>query len=274
MKKIGKQLIKSLSLMLFVMIIFLGGLEGGKVKVWIYPLVRSIQHEWIGYKIRNYKTLETPHFFIRYNKGNKTEMNLVAEAAEKHYESICDMFHYYPKKKILVIVYHDAQELMHNTYLKQGKPPMGVYYASTIQILSPTLWIPENENIKEVFMKEGPMVHEFTHLLVDDLARGNYPLWFTEGIALYQEYIQTGYEWGENLNLGEPSYTAEELTKEFSNLDEMVAYRRSFELVKDLVEIKDFNHFNQILEELGKGMDFFCANQKIFGNDVKNILKE
>ena len=43
------------------------------------------------------------------------------------------------------------------------------------------------------YFKEGPMVHEYTHLVVDELTGGNYSRWFTEGVAQYVEQQVTGY---------------------------------------------------------------------------------
>ena len=48
-------------------------------------------------------------------------------------------------------------------------------------------------------MLTNSFVHELTHLVVDDLAGGNFPVWFTEGSALYMEYMLLGYEWGRDL---------------------------------------------------------------------------
>ncbi|QEK13491.1 hypothetical protein FQB35_15145 [Crassaminicella thermophila] len=247
---------RNILVLLLIFIMFTGIFYFNDVKVHVYPLLRKIQHELILYKTKDYKVRETEHFLIRYNIEDEETINLVEKASEQYYQQVCDMFHYYPKDKTTVIVYNDPSELMKNASLKQEKPPMGVYFASTIQILSPKLWIPQNEDIEDIFMNEGPMVHEFTHLLVDDLAKGNYPLWFTEGLALYQEYAQTGYEWGKDLSFEGKPYTVKQLTEEFMNLDEMLAYKRSFELVKDIVDTQGFEHLNELLKDLGKGKDY------------------
>ncbi|QZY55145.1 peptidase MA family metallohydrolase [Crassaminicella profunda] len=256
MKRVLNKKMNSFIFFVLAFVIMIGIFNYKVLKVHGYPLFRKMQHELILYRTKDYNIRETEHFIIRYPMEDKEIIDLVAEASEEHYKEVCDSFDYYPENKTTVIVYDDPDELMKNASLKQGKPPMGVYFASTIQILSPRLWIPENEKIEDVFMNEGPMVHEFTHLLVDDLTKGNYPLWFTEGVALYQEYLQTGYSWGEALSYEGKPYTVEELTDDFNQLDVMLAYKRSFEIVKEMVERKGFDEINQLLKDLGYGNGF------------------
>ena len=251
----------------------MGSINIQGIKVRVYPLLRELQHELIIYKTKNYHTRETEHFIIRYEQKDDEIIDLVAKAAEEKYDDVTDMFQYGPENKITVIVYDDPQQLMENTNLKQSKPPMGVYYSSTIQILTPRLWVPEDQDMEFVFLNQGPMVHEFTHLLVDDLTGGNYPLWFTEGLALYQEYVQTGYQWGKDLAYDGKPYSVKELTNDFNGLDEMLAYKRSFELVRGMVEREGFNSLMEVLKELKKGKSFDEAHQGIFSRSVEEIYE-
>ncbi len=261
-------------LLVLAVILFLGSFRMEVVKVSLYPLFREVQFRIIDYKTKDFGVRETAHFIIKYQEADQEVIDLVAEASEKHYDGASRLLNYYPKKKTTVVIYDDAAELMKNSNLKQGKPPMGVYYASTIQILSPRQWIPENADMREVFINEGPMVHEFAHLLVDDLTRGNYPLWFTEGVALYQEYIHTGYEWGKDMEYEGAPYDVEELTKNFHGLDEMLAYKRSFEMMKSMVENKGEEDLNKVLRELGKGERFDKAHQKVFNEATETIYEK
>lgn len=271
MRRVFKHRTKMFILVTAIGMLIMGAINFQSIKVQVYPLLRELQHEIIIYKTKDYHIKETEHFIIKYEKYDKEMIDLVAKAAEEKYIEVTKMFEYTPKDKITVIVYDDAQKLMKNTNLEQSKPPMGVYYASTIQILSPRLWVPSDQNMEDVFLNQGPMVHEVTHLLVDDLARGNYPLWFTEGMALYQEYVQTGYEWGKNLNYDGAPFTVEQLTNDFGSLNEMLAYKRSFELVRSLAEREGFEKLNQLLRELKKGESFENAHQLVYGRSVNSI---
>jgi len=273
MGRVFKHRTKRFILVTAIGMLMMGAINFQIVKVHVYPLLRELQHEIIVYKTKDYHIKETEHFIIKHEKYDEEMIDLVAKAAEEKYIEVTKMFEYTPKDKITVIVYDDAQKLMQNTNLEQSKPPMGVYYASTIQILSPRLWVPSDQNMEDIFLNQGPMVHEVTHLLVDDLARGNYPLWFTEGMALYQEYVQTGYEWGENLNYDGAPFTVEQLTNDFSSLNEMLAYKRSFELVRSLAEREGFEKLNQVLRELKKGESFENAHQLVYGRSVNSMYE-
>lgn len=273
MGRVFKHRTKRFILVTAIGMLMMGAINFQIVKVHVYPLLRELQHEIIVYKTKDYHIKETEHFIIKHEKYDEEMIDLVAKAAEEKYIEVTKMFEYTPKDKITVIVYDDEQKLMQNTNLEQSKPPMGVYYASTIQILSPRLWVPSDQNMEDIFLNQGPMVHEVTHLLVDDLARGNYPLWFTEGMALYQEYVQTGYEWGENLNYDGAPFTVEQLTNDFSSLNEMLAYKRSFELVRSLAEREGFEKLNQVLRELKKGESFENAHQLVYGRSVNSMYE-
>lgn len=273
MGRVFKHRTKRFILVTAIGMLMMGAINFQIVKVHVYPLLRELQHEIIVYKTKDYHIKETEHFIIKHEKYDEEMIDLVAKAAEEKYIEVTKMFEYTPKDKITVIVYDDAQKLMQNTNLEQSKPPMGVYYASTIQILSPRLWVPSDQNMEDIFLNQGPMVHEVTHLLVDDLARGNYPLWFTEGMALYQEYVQTGYEWGENLNYDGAPFTVEQLTNDFSSLNEMLAYKRSFELVRSLAEREGFEKLNQVLRELKKGESFENSHQLVYGRSVNSMYE-
>ncbi|AOT70543.1 peptidase MA family metallohydrolase [Geosporobacter ferrireducens] len=275
MKRVLKTTASSLLIFALAFIVFATSFHVGALKTFFYPHLRELQYQWILFKTRDYQAIETENFVIRYDQEDQEVIDLVAEASEKHYEEMVDMFNYRPERKTVVILYNDPAALMTNSNLGKGKPPMGVYYASTVQLLSPRLWVNEHEDMREVFLNEGPMVHEFTHLLVDDMAKGNYPLWFTEGMALYQEYVQTGYEWGKDLRYPEDRpYTLQQLTEEFGNLDEMLAYKRSFEIVRDIIENHGFEGMKQVLESLGSGKTLSAAKREAFKEDVLKIYFE
>jgi hypothetical protein len=273
MKRVFFRKLRYTIVLSLIAVILTGTIGFNEVKVSVYPWLRDIQHRIIDHRTRNFNIRETEHFVIKYEEEAMEDVDLVALAAEDKYNEITEMFKYSPEKKVTVILYDNPQKLMDNANLKQSKPPMGVYYASTIQILSPNQWIPENQDMEYIFINQGPMVHEFTHLIVDDLTRGNYPLWFTEGLALYQEYVQTGYEWGRNMDYDDQPYTVEELTEEFSQLDETLAYKRSFELVRNLAEREGFDSLLTLLGELQKGKSFEEANYAVFGGTVESIYE-
>lgn len=273
MKRVLKSNIKFILLSLMVFMFLMGTVNMEEIKVRVYPLLRGLQHELIIFKTRNFNMKETEHFMIRYENEDKEIIDLISKAVEDKYDEVNKVFNYNPQEKVMVIVYDDPQKLIKNSNLNQSKPPMGVYYTSTIQIINPKYWIEENQDMEYLFLNEGPMVHEYTHYLVDDLTRGNYPLWFTEGLALYQEYLQTGYQWGKDLDYPADPYTVKELTENFNQLDEMLAYKRSFELVKALVEDKGVESLNKLLKKLKDGISFEDAHMVVYSKTVEEIYQ-
>jgi len=233
-----------------------------------YILFRNIPKEIVLNRIKDYEAIETQHFTIRHKTNDKRVLEMIRETSEKHYKDICNDFQYFPLDKSTIILYEDSDEFLKNSNLKASKPPMGVYYASTIQILSPRKWNIPQENMEYIFKNEGPMIHEFTHLIVDDITKGNYPLWFTEGLALYQEYDKTGYEWGKDV-AHDKIYSINELDNKFNKLNQYLAYTQSFRVVKYIVEEYGFNAINKILRELEKGNSFNKSFERVTGENIE-----
>lgn len=264
MKKILYMLIS----MCIIFILILTNAFG--IKGDLYILFRQFPKEAILKNTGDYNELETEKFIIRYNTNDTELVELVSRASEEYYDEICKKYNYYPEGKSIVILYDDPKELLENTNLSKSKPPMGVYYASTIQILSPRVWCPPGEDMEYLFMNEGPMVHEFTHLVIDDITKGNCPLWFTEGLALYSEYIFTKYEWGREIE-EEEIYTIDQLKDDFGKLDQYLAYTQSFRVVKHMVETYEFESIKEILKRLEDGDSFEKAFKKVTNDDISKL---
>ena len=134
---------------------------------------------------------------------------------------------------------------------------MGVYWGGVIQILSPRAWLQEADS--EEFIHYGPMVHEFTHLVLDYMTAGNYPRWFTEGLAQYAEYRINHYEWQTVSNsLSGKLYTMAELNGDFDSLpDQSLAYRESLAAVRYIAEVHGETKLQQVIGVLraGRSMD-------------------
>lgn len=236
----------------------------GYFKISLYPLFRNIEAKRIMWNTRNFHRLETEHFVIKYQEPNIDIAEKTAEIAEKYYDDVCEMFKYYPKHKSSIIIYDDPADLLNNARLNQQNPPIGIYYGGTINILSPKVWIDSYDDFNTIYEKDGPIVHEFTHLIIDDITKGNYPMWLTEGIALYAEYKITGFEWGKNLIVDE-KILLKDLEQNFKGIRQDIAYRKSFEVVNDISENWGFDKVNMMLNILGEG--------KNMDNSIKATLK-
>ena len=119
------------------------------------------------------------------------------------------------------------------------------------------------------------MVHEFTHLMVDEITRGNYNRWWTEGIAQYSEKQITGFQFSDPFTGGRELeyYSLEKLDSEFDRLDQQIAYWESLQLVEYIVDLYGEEQIFNILEQLGQGKTMIKAVQKCLGINYNTFEK-
>lgn len=204
----------------------------------------AFENRYYQFVSRNMESIETDHFIIKYQ--DESDGLLVAEISEKYYEEVSSIHDYHQDGKIPIII-HDKENMSHGTLLKANKVPMGLYSSGIIQVLSPKEWIDDEENIKDIFEKDGPIVHEMSHYMIDKSTDKVYKPWILEGIALYVEYKATGYTIAKEDQYNE-LYTLEELEKDFKKLDKIKAYYSSFIIIKKTIEEKDFEYMDNMLE--------------------------
>jgi len=221
----------------------------------VRPIIRSIENKIVLYKTRNFNVLETDTFIFRYEDINNETLDLIINTAEDKYRQVTDVFQYELKEKVLIVVYNNTDLMMSTTMLSKGDPPMGVYYGNSVHIANPELWVDNTEELHDKFYNEGAMLHEIVHLFTDHAGNGNFPMWFTEGVSLYFEYMIDDYEWGVEVDFSENDYTIEELNTHFKRLNQYEAYTKSFRLVKGLVENHGLDQLMDIITALGDGQN-------------------
>lgn len=247
-----------------------------KVKMIFYPLYREIKKESIKEENSKFNIIETSNFYLYYRDNSKDNIHIILNNAEDSLSKLKEEFNFENNEKITVIIYPEYKEMANKIGLGNGTMAMGVYFGGIISILDPTKWIDtkyeggENVDLKEVYNREGPMVHELTHYIVDHLTAGNVPIWFTEGLALYEEYIINNTEWASSKQYFE-YYTIEEMEKSFNSLDEVKAYRQSFLIVKYIGESYEKKALLNILKELGKGNTISQAIKKTIGIKIEDV---
>jgi hypothetical protein len=202
---------------------------------------------------------------------DRGEAELVLETAEKFYQPITEDFGYTPRGRIPIILYSTKQELNQSFGWDASESAMGVYWAGVIRVLSPGAWVAETEadRVREVFVSSGPVAHELTHLMVDYLTGGNYPRWFTEGVAQYEEYKLTGFTLSKpEDSLKPPLYSMQELSRDFDNLaDQTRAYSQSLAAVQYIVSQYGDDALAGLIKELGLGCSFSQAAEKVLQLD-------
>ncbi len=225
-------------------------------------VMRAMVGQEINLRTAGFSEVESKHFIIRYMPIDEEYVDVIASASDKSYAEVSGLFGYYPSQKTILVVYPDTVSLAKSFGWDKNEKAMGVYWAGSIRILSPGQWV--IGEIENEFYKEGPMVHEFTHLLVDDLTKGNYNRWWTEGIAQYVEKKITGFQFANPFANGQPIayYKFSELEKNFDKLDQSIAYWQSLQIVEYIVDNYGEDRIFTILEHLGQGNNMSQAIEK------------
>lgn len=224
-----------------------------RTQMWVYPLVRQAAQAKLNYETREMLVYETTHFTIKYTAQDADTVGMVADAAERAYGPVTQALDFTPAGKPMVVIYPDRQKLNKVFGWSGDQSAMGVYWGGVIQVLSPHAWL-KSESPEE-FVRSGPMAHELTHLVLDYRTRGNYPRWFTEGLAQYVEYKVNGYEWRTaNNSLTGDLYSLEQLDEQFDDLpNQALAYRESLAAVRYLAEGPEGNKLPAVVDALQNG---------------------
>ena len=242
------------------------------VKSYIYKVFREASKTRLMWQTRGWEEIKGPHFIVRYQAPDDDNANMVLDTAEKNYQPVVDKFDFTPKRKTLIVIYPTKESLGRSFGWAADESAMGVYWAGVIRVLSPKVWIDEHDplDFTAVFETEGPMVHEFTHLMVDYATGGNYTRWFTEGIAQFEEEKLTGYLIGErNITSSDQLYPLSRMDREFDNLsDQNLAYFQSYQAVYYLVSQYGEENLNKILQNLGSGKTMDESFQSVLGVSV------
>lgn len=245
------------------------------VRTTTYGIFREGLKQKALWTTRDMGTLQGEYFMVRYTQGNDKDAELVLNTAEHFYTPIASQYGYSGGGKILVIVYPSKPALNRNFGWQANESAMGVYWAGVIRVLTPGIWVeePDPSHYREAFKNNGPMAHEFTHLVVDYMTGGNYTRWFTEGLAQYEEYKLTGFEFDEpGALLDQPLYPLEEMNLEYDNLpNQALAYRQSYLAVRYIAEIHGEESLRSILGYLAQGKEMDKAITAVLGMDIKTF---
>ncbi len=220
--------------------------------------------------------LTSEHFYVKFRPGDRADAALVLETAEYFYRPVTEDFGYTPHARTPIILYSSREELNKSFGWEAKESAIGVYYAGVIRALAPQSWIYENDpdSVRETFIAAGPMAHEFTHLMIDYLTGGNYPRWFTEGMAQYEEYKLTGFTFGDPAGANRNLYTMRDIAGDFDGLaDQSLAYRKAFAAVSYIADMYGEKTLHELIDSLGAGMELESAMQKYLKLDYTGLEK-
>ena len=239
------------------------------VKSQLYRIFRGVYKAQMLWQTRGWEEVQGPHFIVRYRHQDYQNAQMVMETAEKSYGPVSKNFAGAYHGKVLVVIYPTKESLGRSFGWAADESAMGVYWAGVIRVLSPQVWITENdpERVRQIFEKEGPLAHEYAHLLVDYDTGGNYTRWFTEGIAQYIEAKVTGYrmDHGE-VRQRDEFYDLSRMDKDFDSLgDQSLAYYESLQAVNYLVSRYGEDSLSSILNKLGSGQSMETSFRSVLG---------
>lgn len=142
----------------------------------------------------------------------------------------------------LLHLHEDINPFVGAAAVVQGPMPGGVYHRGHIHLaLGPGAM---------------PVVHELAHWVLDAYTLGNYPTWFSEGLAQWVDEKLTGAPppgaWDE-------PYTLYQLERNFDGLpDPGRAYRQGLQLVHCIAAAAG-DDMQPLLAELARGVPFYSA---------------
>lgn len=240
-----------------------------KAKTYLYRIIRDVSKINMMWQTRGWLELRGEHFIIKYTPQDSNVAGLVLQVAESSFEPVSQKFSYTPNSQTLIVVYPTKESLNRSFGWDADESAMGVYWAGVIRVLSPNDWIvgQNPQELARVFESEGPVAHEFTHLLVDYATGGNYTRWLTEGIAQYEEGKLTGYHMEHpRITEVDQMYPLNEMDRDFDNLkNQNMAYYESLQAVNYLVEQYGEEAIGELLTQLGYGLTMDESFRRAFG---------
>jgi len=229
-------------------------------------IMRFMVGQEINLSTTTFNEIKTEHYNIKYTKADADWVPLVASSAEQAYTSVSTVFGQEPKERTTIVIYPNSSSLAHSFGWDRDEKAMGVYWAGSIRVLSPREWMTPGDSADR-FTREGPMTHEFAHLMVDEMTRGNYNRWWTEGIAQYVEKNATGFEFADPFAGGEELsyYQLSSLDRNFDKLDQSIAYWESLQAIEYIASTSGEDSLFEIMDRLGEGKSLQTAIERTLG---------
>lgn len=211
-------------------------------------------------------------FVISYDEGSKSDIaDDVLEVLDTAYKWVgSDLFHY-PAVAVPVILYTRKE------YRVATDSPewSGGQYDGKIRL-------PIGGVIKITPILRGVLTHEYTHVVVGELARNNCPGWLNEGLAEIEgrkEYDPplAALEAAARNDAFLPFRALEKSWSSVDTKDIMLAYQQSYSIAKYMVSNYGWHKVREILVNLGDGMsieDSIAKALRDYGLGYKQIIQE
>ncbi|MDH4127926.1 MAG: peptidase MA family metallohydrolase [Spirochaetota bacterium] len=184
--------------------------------------------------------------FIAYHSNDIEHywINKCISTLENIYESLGEIFNYFPKKPISVIIYSKTWQFTQATKLPYH---IGAIFDGTLKIQHPKI-LHKKKILKSI------LTHEYTHIIINEITKRKIPLWFNEGLASYianQNYFfkfQTKIKSFNELN--------QLLTNKKSKQQLQYAYSISLKIIKHLINKYSFSKILKLLHHVNTTNSF------------------
>jgi len=242
-------------------------------QIW-QKMTRFVAGQEIRFNTAQFQEIQTEHFKIKYTQTDGDYVNIIADSAEQAYSQVNSKMNTDEQQKTTIVVYPNSQSLAKSFGWDKNEKALGAYWAGTIRILSPHEWLKQEYN-KDEFETDGPLVHEYVHLIVDDMTRGNYNRWWTEGVAQYIEKQITGFQFEDPQDVSAGQlYTFQELNKNFDELDQQISYWESRKAVEFIASQYGDEKIYEVMDYLAQGDTLNQAIEKATGTDFDDFASQ
>ncbi len=120
---------------------------------------------------------ESPHFEIRYPHTMAIDTDSLRRVLEKSYFEIGKDLKYFPRSKTVVLFY--PQDIFKNIFKMPDETR--AFYDGNIRIPLPDKPMSDQELFSYIY-------HEYTHAVVSAKTGDKCPVWFSEGIAVWEQF--------------------------------------------------------------------------------------
>jgi hypothetical protein len=245
------------------------------VRMYGFEMFRDCQRLIVRIQTANWPSVEDRHFIVKYQRGDESSARMVLTEAERVYQPLGSYFGYFPDQKVPILIYPDRVSLNRVFGWGKDESAMGVYWAGVIRVLSPRAWMGDTPvgQQRQILQAQGPVAHEYTHLLVDYKTGGNYTRWLTEGLAQYAEQSITGGNPPdqERLEVDEPM---NQLDKKFDDpVWQDYSYRVSLDMISYLISSYGSGRIPRLLNVLDRGEPMGKAFTQVYGSTLDQFVR-
>lgn len=211
-------------------------------------------------------------FEISYDaEATSTLADAILDALESAYNRVGADLDYFPSARVPVILYTKKD---YRSVTSSPEWSGGLYDGKIrLPVGGATELTPQLRSV---------LFHEYTHVVVNELTRGNVPTWFNEGLAEYEgrrEYNPAMAELGSSAKLGIylPFTSLEGSFGGLSTKQASLAYQESYSLVNYMIGAYGWFNIKETLVNLGRRMPFEAALGKAlkgFDLDYAGVVKD